>query len=77
MGAVLLTALKASAIVLNQMRTATGSRWRSKLKGVTWENNDVVHSNARLIGKLEWVHKRTHQRMEMDEDQPLQGLHQM
>ena len=41
------------------------------------EDDDVVHSNANLIGKLEWVHKRTHQQAEMDEDQPLQGFHQV
>ena len=34
-----LTALKASTIVLNWMRDATGSQWRSRRKeGVTWED---------------------------------------
>ena len=41
------------------------------------EDDGVIHSNARLIGKLEWVRKRTHQRMKMDEDQKLRGLHQV
>ena len=41
------------------------------------KDNGVVHSNARLVGKLEWVHKRTHQRVEMGKDQPLQGIHQV
>ena len=31
-------ALKASTIVLNQKRAATGSQWRSWRRGVTWEN---------------------------------------
>ena len=39
MGAVPLTALKASVVVLNLMQTATGSQWRSRRRrGVTWEN---------------------------------------
>ena len=39
------------------------------------EDDGVVHSDAGLICKLERVHKRTHQRAEMDKDQPLQDLY--
>ena len=33
------------------------------------KDDGVVHSDARLLCKLEWVHKRTHQSVEMDKDQ--------
>ena len=37
------------------------------------EDDGVVHIDASLIGKLEWVHKRSHHSVKMDEDQ-LQSL---
>ena len=48
LGAVLLTALESRTIILNRMRAATGSQWRSRRRGVTLENLGILKTRQRF-----------------------------
>jgi len=41
-----LTAMKASTSVLNLMRAITGRQWRSRKRGVTWENFGKLNTSC-------------------------------
>lgn len=38
-------------------------------------DDGIIHPNARMIGKLQWVQWRTYQCAEVAKDDPLYGLH--